>query len=143
MRGLVAYDDTAYEEWGASASVRIEPGESGRGLSFSLTPVLGAAGSATGRLWGAADARVLAPDAELEAARRLDAEAGYGFGLGRGTLTPFAGLSLGDGGGRVWRTGARWALGDSVNLALEGTHREAARDAAPEHRVGITVGARW
>ena len=145
-RGLLVHEDAGYEEWGASASVRIDPGEPGRGLSLSVTPTWGAPVSGTERLWGAADARGLAPDGEFEAGRRLEAEAGYGIGLirNRGVLTPFAGLILAEDGARVWRSGARWALGSTTNLALEGTRREAgAGGAAPEHRVGLTFGARW
>ena len=145
-RGLLVHEDAGYEEWGASASVRIDPGEPGRGLSLSVTPTWGAPVSGTERLWGAADARGLAPDGEFEAGRRLEAEAGYGIGLirNRGVLTPFAGLILAEDGARVWRSGARWALGPATNLALEGTRREAgAGGAAPEHRVGLTFGARW
>ena len=63
---------TPYEEWGASESVQIDPGESGRGLSLTLTPTWGNAGSGTGQLWGASDPRELAPDQEFEAGRRLD-----------------------------------------------------------------------
>ena len=56
-RMLVAHEAEGYDEWGASASVRIDPGESGRGLSLSVTPAWGATGSGTGQLWGATDAR--------------------------------------------------------------------------------------
>ena len=37
-------------------------------------------------------------------------DAGYGFGLpgNRGVLTPYAGLTLGDGGNRTVRAGTRW-----------------------------------
>ena len=35
VRGLVAHEASGYEEWGASGSVRIDPGASGRGLSLS------------------------------------------------------------------------------------------------------------
>ena len=145
-RGLVAHEDAGYEEWGASARLSVDPGESGRGLSLTVTPTWGAPGSGTERLWGAADARGLAPGGEFEAGRRLEAEVRYGLGLARsrGVLIPFAGLSLGEDGARVWRSGARWALGSATSLALEGTRREAgASGAAPEHRVGLSFGARW
>ena len=60
-RMLLAHADSDYEEWGASATARLDPGEHGRGLSFSLSPVIGATSSASERLWGARDARGLAP----------------------------------------------------------------------------------
>ena len=34
IRTLVAHDDSAYREWGASAAIRIDPGSDGRGLSL-------------------------------------------------------------------------------------------------------------
>ena len=88
VRGLVAHEEAGYEEWGASGAIRIDPGTSGRGLSFRLTPSWGHAGSAAERLWGLGDARGLAPDAEVEAGQRLDAELGYGVGAHPGVVTP-------------------------------------------------------
>ena len=43
LRGLVAHEASGYEEWGASGSVHVNPSESGRGLTLSLTLVWGAA----------------------------------------------------------------------------------------------------
>ena len=96
MRGLLAHEDEGYREWGASGSVRIDPGASGRGLSLTLSPTWGAAASGTERLWGLRDASGLgARDGEFDAERRLDAEVGYGFSVldGRGVATPYAGWS--------------------------------------------------
>ena len=168
VRALVAHEASGYEEWGASAAVRIDPGESGRGLSLTLTPVWGQAGSGTERLWGVSDARGLAPDTDFEAARRLDAEVGYGFGPWSGVATPYAGLGASDGGARTWRLGQRlrrgpsqwrlesefaeasrtvragyaWRLGGSLDLGVEGSRSVAANDEA-EHRIGLTLNMRW
>ena len=117
-RALIAHGASGYEEWGASAAARIDPGESGRGLSFTLTPTWGNAGSAAERLWGAADARGLAPDGAFEAGRHLVAELGYGLRASPGVVTPFAGIGLADGGSRRLRLGARWALGPATSLGL-------------------------
>ena len=59
----------------------------------------------------------------FEARRGLDADLGYGLGFAQapGVLTPYAGLTLGDGRERSWRTGARWAVAPGAALALEGT----------------------
>ena len=143
VRGLLAHEEAGYEEWGASGAIRIDPGTSGRGLSFRLTPSWGHAGSAAERLWGLGDARGLAPDAEVEAGQRLDAELGYGVGAHPGVVTPFAGLGLADGGARRLRLGARWALGPATSLNLEGTRLEAANDDKADHRLGLTFNARW
>ena len=102
-RMLAAHAVSDCREWGASATARLDPGERGRGLSFSLAPDLGSEANGTGRLRGAQDARGLAPDgASFEAARGLAAEAGYGLSLfgGRITGTPNIGFGLSDGGVR-------------------------------------------
>ena len=98
VRGLVAHEEAGYEEWGASGSVRIDPGASGRGLSLTLRPTWGAASSGTERLWGLRDASGLGASEAFEPERRLDAELGYGLSVlgGRGVATPYAGwLSIG------------------------------------------------
>ena len=144
-RGLVAHEDTDYREWGASASVRLDPGAAGRGLSLSLSPAWGADSGNAERLWGLADARGLAANDSFEPAGRLDAEAGWGFGAfgGRGLATPFAGLSLSDAGERTWRTGVRWTLGPDTAFGVEGSLREAANDNEAEHGVRFKFIARW
>ena len=100
-RGLLAHEDADYTEWGASGSVKIDPGASGRGLALSLSPAWGADSGGAERLWGLSDARGLAGNDSFEPAGRLDTEAGWGFGAfgGRGVMTPFAGLSLSEAGG--------------------------------------------
>ena len=56
---------------------------------------------------------------------RLAVDAGYGFALvhGHGVLTPYAGLTLGDGGTRTMRTGMRWQVAPNAIFGLEGTQR--------------------
>ena len=142
VRALVTHEASAYDEWGASGAIPIDPGKSGRGLPLTLTPAWGNTGSAAERLWGLGDTRGLAPDTGFEAARRLDAELGYGLRSRPGVVTPFARLGLADGGARTIGLGARWALGLRVNLDLKGTRREATNDDA-EQRLGLTFSARW
>ena len=103
VRGLVAHEDSGYREWGASGSIRVQPGESGRGFSLSLAPVWGEAASGAERLWSARDARELEPSRAFEAEGRLKAEVGYGAAVphARGVMTHYAGLTLADGGSRI------------------------------------------
>ena len=135
VRTLVAHEESGYEEWGASGAVRIDPGESGRGLSLTLSPVWGNASSGVDRLWSLADAQGLAGESAFEATHRLEAEAGYGLGGpdGLGTVTPYTGLALSDTGERTWRLGARWQVAPSISLNLEGTRGEPANDDGPVH----------
>ena len=129
LRTLLAHHETGYEEWEASARLRIDPPVSGRGLSLSLAPTLSAAGGAAERPWWGDDAQsLLAESAQFEHGSRLEAELGYGVSLSglRGLLTPYGGLSLRGGGAHEWRLGARWAVMPSFGLSLEGAHRRAA-----------------
>ena len=129
-RWLAAHEASGYEEWGVSGSVRVDPGEHGRGLSLSLAPAVGNASSGTGTLWSAADARGLVPGGAFEAGRRLDAEVGYGLAgpNGTGTVAPYAALGLAGEGARSWRAGVRWQVAPAVRLGIEGTRQENAGD---------------
>ena len=145
VRALVAHEESGFEEWGASGAIRVAPDASGRGLSLTLAPVWGNAAGGAQRLWSARDATVLAVGEDAEAEGRLDAELSYGVGLRRvpGVLTPYAGLSVADGGGRSWRSGARWTIAPGAALGLEATRAEAANDNAMEHGVILRGSFRW
>ena len=123
VRGLIAHEESGYEEWGASGAIRITPSPSGRGLTLSIAPQWGRTGSATEQLWSAPDATALGTDRVFEGDAQLALDAGYGIGVGHGVLTPYAGLTLGDAGSRTVRTGARWHMGAQAVLGLEGTRR--------------------
>ena len=169
-RGLVAHEDEDYSEWGASGSVRIEPGASGRGLSLTLAPSWGADTGGAERLWSAGDARGLAPEGTVDPGRRLEAELGYGFAVfdGRGVATPHAGWSR-TGESEAFRLGQRLKLGasewrlesefgeenrtlragygyrlrDFLDLGVEASRREAANDDAAGHGIELRVRMRW
>ena len=143
-RTLLAHEDSGYEEWGASASVHLDPGASGRGLSFTLSPTVGAASSGVERLWSLPDARGVEPGGgTFEVSRSLEARLGYGLGAfgGHGLTTPYAGLSLTDGGGRTWHAGVGWSLGPTLNLDLEGTRRETGDES--DHAMMLRGTLRW
>ena len=145
VRGLIAHEASGYEEWGASGSVRIDPGASGRGFSLTLTPSWGKASSGAKRLWSLPDAGGLARDDDFEARSRLEAEVGYGLGApgGLGVVTPYAGLRFAGGGERWWRAGARWQAAPGASLSLEGARRESGNDGAAEHGVMLQAAVRW
>ena len=145
LRGLIAHEESGYEEWGASGVIRISPGESGRGLTFTLAPVWGNPGSQANRLWGARDATALEPGGEFEAKARLETEVGYGFGVpgALGVVTPYTGLSLGEGEGRTVRAGARWQLAPGAVMGLEGTRRAGTDGAPGTSAVEFRTELRW
>ena len=133
-----------------SATARLDPGEGGRGLSFSLAPTLGTPSSAAERLWGAQRPHELAPGGGFDATRGLQAEAGYGLPLadGRLTGTPNVGFGLADGGARDWCIG--WRLTSAVpddsgfELTLDALRREAASGAIPpDHGLMLRGAMRW
>ena len=130
VRTLVAHEDSGYREWGASGAIRVTPGASGRGLTFGLRPEWGRTSSAAERLWSARDAGEIGPAGEFEATRRLVTEIGYGLGLPgrRGVVTPYAALSVGEGGGRTVRGGARFELGRDLAVRLEATRSDSERE---------------
>ena len=149
VRALIAHEDSDYGEWGASGSIRLDPGERGRGLSFSLAPTYGAASSGVDRLWSARDARGLAPGGEFEPESRLEGELGYGLGLfgDRFTGTPNVGFGFSD-TARDYRIG--WRLTSVVRgdpgfeVNLDATRREVAGgDEPPEHGVMLRSAIRW
>ena len=170
VRGLVAHEDADYAEWGASGSVRIDPGASGRGLSLTLAPTWGTAEGGAERLWSLHDTQDLVANDEIDARSRFDAEIGYGLSVfgDRGVATPHVGwsqsadtetlrlghrLRLGSSewnlgsefseDARVLRAGYGYRLGNVVDLSLEATRRDPVNDDAPEHGVMLRAGVRW
>ena len=146
VRGLVAHEENGYEEWGASGSVRVDPDTSGRGLSFTVAPAWGAASSGVERLWSLADARGLAPDDGAEPGRRIETEFGYGLDLRHlpGVFVPYAGLALGEGGERRWRTGLRWRVVPEATFGLEAARSErSGADNTPADSVMLRGSLRW
>ena len=145
FRGLVAHEESGYEEWGASGAIRVSPSASGRGLTFSIAPVWGNAGSQADRLFGARDARELEPGAEFEATGRLETELGYGIGVPgtRGVVTPYTGLSLIEGGGRTVRAGTRWDLAPGAVMGLERTWQAGADGAQGTNAIEFRTEVRW
>ena len=126
VRGLLAHSDNAYEEWGASGSIRLEPGASGRGVSLSINPVWGVASGGAEQLWSTAPGADLVADDATEAGARLRVEMGYGFGLSgnAGLLTPYVGLGVGEAGSREYRTGTRWHAGPHASVFLYASREE-------------------
>ena len=141
-RTLIAHQASGYEEWGASAAVRLTPSASGRGLSLSVAPTWGRTGSASERLWSR-DAGELEGGGGFEADGRIEAQLGYGFALprDRGLLTPYGALTLGSEGGRTVR-GARWMLDSDLAVTLDATRSESA-GAEAENEVRVRAALRF
>ena len=54
-RYLLAHQKVAFDEWGASLTLRLDPGAEKRGLWLALEPVWGTDASQVKQLWGSAD----------------------------------------------------------------------------------------
>ena len=141
---LVAHERRGYREWGASGSIRIDPGTFGRGVSLTVAPSVGATPNGVDRLWSLRDARSLARGGRREARSRLEAELGYGLRAraGRGVATPYTGLSLSEGGGREMRVGVRRAVTPDLAMGLEAARSDRDQDASG-NALRVQVAMRW
>ncbi len=141
---LLAAHEADRDEWGVSALVRLDPGADGRGTFLAFGPAHGRTESGLDRLFDHGLPAAADSTAPEGAESRLEAEVGHGFGLaGPGplaVLTPWAGLSLAETGGRTLRLGARYRMGAGLSLGLEGAHRPGP---APEDSLMLRGALRW
>ena len=143
-RALVAHEDTEYEEWGFSGSLAYTPGRDGRGLSMKLGSAWGSTQSGVQSLWSRQDASGLAGTSPFEAARRFQAELGYGIAGRRedALWVPFIAARAADGDDRSLRLGVKLTAGPNLEAGLELGRRQNARG-APEHAVQLGGALRW
>ena len=129
----------------ALTGVRLDPGVSGRGVSLSIAPVWGAASGGVEQLWSAGTTSGLAADDDYGGEARLQAELGYGLRspIGHGVLTPYAGLSLGEADGRMYRVGVRWHVGPQAWLALDGNRDETSAGNSPTNTATLRAAVRF
>ena len=137
-RGLLAHEESDYEEWGVSGALRLVPDRAGRGLSLKLESGYGPTGSGLDELWRRRDLAGLAPQENVASAGRLGAELGYGLNSlsGRGILTPYAAYR-GDHGER--RLGARLDAGETLRFDLS----VLSRGGEEWHGIELRVEGRW
>ena len=146
VRKLLAHEESGYEEWGASAALRLDPGKSGRGLSLNISPTWGKSSSGVDNLWSAQGTHQLGRNGDFEAENRLEAEIGYGifnpFKNLFGVLTPYFALSLGD-ENRAYRTGTRWKISDNANLGLELNRTKGEEKENDDKAIMLKGGFQW
>ena len=142
-RWLVAHR-SELEEWGLSGGLRLSPRANGRGLSLSVEPGWGEAGSGMSRLWeeGLAGRGGLG---EEDSGAGVKAEVGYGVGAfgGFGVATPYTRFEQAREGRRYgfgWRLDRR--PGEAFALDLEAWRRE--RDTErPDHGLNLELRLKW
>ena len=149
-RMLLAHEDTEYEEWGLSGSIRYQPQSDGRGLSMNLGSAWGATQGGVQSLWSVQDASELARGAAMNAGQRFQVEIGYGFG-GREALAggkadalwvPFLGAEAADGGAQSLRMGVKLTSSPNVEMNLEFARRENGME-SPEYAMQFNSLLRW
>ena len=142
-RGLLAHQDTEYEEWGFSGSIAYIPSEDGRGLSMKLGLGWGASQSGVQSLWNPQDTSGLVRGTDFDAGQRLESEISYGLeGLnGRGLWVPFVGARTSD-GAQDYRMGLKLIAGANAEAQLEiGRREQAARP--PDDAIRLLGKLRW
>ncbi len=145
VSALVAHADGNHEQWGASGSIRFEPGDSGRGLSFSLSPAWGTVSGGAEQLWALGGTGELAPDSGFGSRRSLAAEVAYGLGgFGAvGALKPYMGVWLASGDSRTYRTGAVWTIRPGATMRIEATRDDMGGRRSPAHSIELRATTGW
>ena len=145
-RYLLAHQKSAFDEWGASLTLKLDPGEAKRGLWLALAPVWGAEASQVEQIWGSAD--VLRAGAETDAPPGLSpaqVEFDIGYGLvtyeGAGFLTTYGGVSMAGPDSRGMRLGGRIELGEWIDLSVEG--ERTTQGGGAEHQVALYGDLGW
>ena len=140
-RYLLVHQQSAFDEWGASLTLKLDPGEAERGPWLALAPVWGTEASRIEQMWDSADvfhAGAGQSDAAGLSPERLEVEWGYGLVIheGAGMVTPYGGMSLGGPGVRGYRLGGRVEVSEAMDLSVEGERRERPRGTA---QYGLTL----
>ena len=121
-RYLVGHAESAFDEWGLSAALELDPGAQGSGASLRLAPAWGAPSSGVADLWRAD--RMVGETAQARRGfggrlpLRLDMEVGYGFASKRAGPVRVFGV-LGGSSQPSYRLGARSAAGTGFGWRIE------------------------
>ena len=148
-RYLLAHQKSAFDEWGASLTLRLDPGVAGRGLWLTFAPVWGAESSKVAQMWDGADVLRTGADPEADDApgpspARLELDLGYGWVTheGAGLLTTYGGVGMAGPDARDYRLGVTSAVGDCVDLSMEGA-RATRFGGAAAHEIMLSGSVCW
>lgn len=149
-RYLLAHEEDAFEDWGASLKVRMDPGIKGQGFWLSMAPVWGRPSTGADRLWGDAGSAAVVLDSSRDrrgrsgwAPGQLEMDLGYGVAMSDGGLvTPYGGLALGRAGAARYRFGSRLTLNTVMDLRVEG-EREEQSGGVVSHGVMTRLNWQW
>ncbi len=145
-RYLLAHQKSAFDAWGASLTLKLDPGANKRGLWLALAPVWGADASQVEQMWGSAE--VLRAGGETDTTPSLSpaqVEFDLGYGMvtheGAGLLTTYGGLSLAGPGSHGVRLGECLALGEWIDLSVEG--ERTTQGGGADHQVALYGHLGW
>ena len=129
-----------------SLTLKLDPGRAKRGLWLTLAPVWGAEASRVEQMWGSAEAVHAGEEPDAAAwpsPERFELDLGYGLAAheGAGLLTTYGRFSIAGPSRRCYRLGGRIAVGEFVDLSLEGEREE--QPGGAEHEVTLHGHLRW
>ena len=126
-RYLLLHEESEFEDWGGSFSLRMGDGVRGRGLWMVFEPEWGEVASGVERMWrGEVDSGVGGVGERGLSPGRVKFDVGYGMETrGSGWLvTPYSGVSTMGEGEREYRLGGKVGVGEWMDIRLEGERRE-------------------
>ena len=145
-RYLLAHQKSAFDEWGASLTLKLDPGADKRGLWLALAPVWGAEASQVEQMWGSAE--VMQAGAETDTTpglspAQVEFDVGYGVVTheGAGLLTTYGGVSMSGPATCGVRLGGRIEVGEWIDLSVKGERTTQAGGA--EHQVALYGHLGW
>ena len=145
----MAHQKSAFDEWGASLTLRLDPGVAKRGLWLTFAPVWGAEASKVAQMWDGADVLRTSAAPETDDAPGLSPahfalDLGYGWVTheGAGLLTTYGGVGMAGPESRDYRLGGTLAVGACVDVSMEGA-RETRFSGATAHEIMLSGSVCW
>ncbi len=131
---VLALHGADVSEWGIGGSVRYAPG--GRtGPRFEINSTTGQAPGHLQQIWE--ETRWHQQGTFINRGTRLQSRAGYGFRLGHGTMTPYAGVTFGS--MSISQMGADYRLGSHLSVRLESTYQMTSYRQSPSVRASVLL----
>ncbi len=125
-RYLLFHEESEFEDWGGSFSLRMGEGVRGRGLWLMFEPEWGEVASGVERMWRGEVESGLGVGKRGLSPGRVKFDVGYGMETrGSGWLvTPYSGVSIMGEEEREYRLGGKVGVGEWMDISLEGERRE-------------------
>ena len=133
-RYLLTHQSAGFDDWGASVSLRFDPGSRDRGFRMALSPTWGQPDSRAEALWDATQTLSAGDDRASTGSglqpQAFDLEIGHAAPVGAGLLTSYSGLTAAGGETRL-RLGGRLEVGNALRFNLEGERSRHAHGEQP------------